>query len=142
MNTSLGRLVAILHRNNQMYLNAHLKEHGITSAEVGILMSLYREEGRTQEELSQWLHIDKAATTRTVHTLEEKGIIVRKHDERDRRCNRIYLTEKGKALEPSVVPVVRGWSEHINKLVGKDTYNRLCGDLESIFTALKEEPAQ
>ncbi|MCK9348999.1 MAG: hypothetical protein M0P41_08680, partial [Sphaerochaeta sp.] len=62
MNTSLGRLIAILHRNKQMYLNARLKAYGITSAEVGILMSLYRKEGRTQEELSQWLHIDKAAT--------------------------------------------------------------------------------
>ncbi|WP_319756745.1 MarR family transcriptional regulator [uncultured Sphaerochaeta sp.] len=142
MNTSLGRLIAILHRNKQMYLNARLKAYGITSAEVGILMSLYREEGRTQEELSQWLHIDKAATTRTVHALEEKGIILRKHDDRDRRCNRIYLTDKGKALESSVVPVVRGWSEHISKLAGEDTYNRLCSDLEAIFTALKEEPAQ
>nr|WP_319473946.1 MarR family transcriptional regulator [uncultured Sphaerochaeta sp.] len=142
MNTSLGRLVAILHRNNQMYLNAQLKKYDITSAEVGVLMSLFRKEDRTQEELSQWLHIDKAATTRTVHTLEEKGILIRKQDDHDRRCNRIFLTEKGKALQPKVAPVVRAWSEHISKIAGEETYTRLCNDLESIFTALKEEPAQ
>lgn len=142
MNTSLGRLVAILYRNNQMYLNSQLKRYGITSAEVGILMSLFRKEGKTQEELSQWLHIDKAATTRTVRTLEEKNFIIRKQDEHDRRCNRIFLTEQGKALEPRVAPVVRAWSEHISSLAGEETYARLCNDLEYIFDALKEDPAR
>ncbi|MXI87681.1 MarR family winged helix-turn-helix transcriptional regulator [Sphaerochaeta halotolerans] len=142
MNTSLGHLVAILHRNNQIYLNTHLKAYGITSAEVGVLMNLFKEEGKTQEELSKWLHIDKAATTRTVHTLEEKGIIIRKQDDRDHRCNRIFLTEKGKTLETKVVPVVLAWSDHISKITGKETYSRLCNDLASIFTSLKKEPIQ
>ncbi|MGE4453456.1 MAG: MarR family winged helix-turn-helix transcriptional regulator [Sphaerochaeta sp.] len=139
MYNSLGRLVAILHRNNQMYLNSHLKEWDITSAEVGILMNLFMEEGKTQEELSKWVHIDKAATTRTVHGLEEKGIIWRKQDSLDRRCNRIHLTQKGRELELHVIPVVRAWSEHIAHLVGEESYTSLCEGLESISRALDEE---
>ncbi|MGH0054524.1 MAG: MarR family winged helix-turn-helix transcriptional regulator [Sphaerochaetaceae bacterium] len=136
---SLGRLVAILHRNNQMYLNSHLKPWDITSGEVGILMRLYSKEGKTQEELSQWMHIDKAAITRTIHTLEEKGIIIRKQDSKDRRCNRIYLTEKGKQLEAEIVPIVRSWSEHISKIIGQEAYTMLCEELESLLSVLKKE---
>ena len=64
MKQSLGRLVAILHRRNIAYLNSVLKPYAITSAEVGIMRSLYKAEDRSQEELSLSLTIDKAAIVR------------------------------------------------------------------------------
>ncbi|MDD4574200.1 MAG: MarR family winged helix-turn-helix transcriptional regulator, partial [Sphaerochaeta sp.] len=61
---SIGRLIAILHRKSQIFTNKALKEFSLTSAEYPFLFALYHKEGQTQEELSSYLYIDKAATAR------------------------------------------------------------------------------
>jgi DNA-binding MarR family transcriptional regulator len=59
LKNSIARLVSILHRHSQIYINYALKEFGITSAEYSFLLHLYRKDGLTQEELSSYLCIDK-----------------------------------------------------------------------------------
>lgn len=44
-----------------------------------------------QEELSSYLSIDGANTTRAIKKLEKEGYVIRKQDEKDRRVKRIYL---------------------------------------------------
>jgi DNA-binding MarR family transcriptional regulator len=139
MKQSLGRLVAILHRRNIAYLNHVLKPYGITSAEVGIMRSLYRGEDRTQEELSLTLSIDKAAIARSVKSLEEKGYLRRISDERDKRCNRLFLTEKALALQDEIEPLIDAWNERNKAMVGEDEYERLCDDLHALLSQTGEE---
>jgi len=45
------------------------------------------------------LAIDKAAVTRLVSNLEKKGYVVRYKDEKDRRINRLFPTEKTKEVK-------------------------------------------
>ncbi len=132
MQPSFGRLVATLYRKNQMYINAKLKCFGITSGEVGFLMSLYRQEGQTQEELASFLSIDKAAATRSLCTLEQKHYIERRQDQHDKRCNRIFLTPESRKIETEVVTCIHQYSEHIASLLGEPTYQELCTTLERI----------
>jgi len=100
MKASIGRLVAILHRQAQIYMNHTLQPYDMTAAEYPFLMYLAHHDGVIQEELSGHLYIDKAATTRSIRSLEEKGFLVRRKDAGDRRCNRVFLTAKAKELEP------------------------------------------
>lgn len=100
MKESVGRLVAILHRQAQIYMNHSLQPHDITASEYPFLMYLSRHDGAIQEEISVYLYIDKAATTRCIRSLEKKGFLVRHKDSGDRRCNRVFLTPRGKELEP------------------------------------------
>ena len=132
MQQSLGRLVAILYRKKQMYVNTRLKDVGITSGEVGFLMSLYRKEAQTQEALCTALHIDKAAATRALHILEKKGYVYREQDSLDRRCKRIYLTNKARDIEKTVQTVMHRWSEIIAQSLGEERYQELCSILEQI----------
>ena len=60
MKRSVGRLISILYRKNQIYLNAAMKPLNITTAEQPILMYLYRHNAVTQEEISTYLQVDKA----------------------------------------------------------------------------------
>ncbi|NLK05432.1 MAG: MarR family transcriptional regulator [Spirochaetales bacterium] len=132
MYTSLARYLAILHRHNQRYLNQVLKPYSLTSGEVGFLMSLYQAEGQTQEELSTALVIDKAATARALKVLIDKGFVTRTQDERDKRCNRIHLTEHAKALEAELTNRVRRWNQNLTERLGKELYEQICAHLASI----------
>lgn len=60
-----------------------------------ILAILSERERMTQKELQEMLRIQPGSATEILAKLEEKGMIRRKRDERDKRCCIIELTEEG-----------------------------------------------
>lgn len=132
MNSSIGRLISILHRQSQIYINCNLKEFNITSAEYAFLLSLYRKDGTTQDELSTYLYIDKSATARAIKSLEEKGYVTRSKDDIDKRCNRVYLTEKAKSYEGEIKKRVYSWSEFLSEDIDNQTINEVYSVLETM----------
>lgn len=70
---TLARNVGILHRQTQTYIAAIGSTLDISFSECILLMNIYGNEGITQEELSALLFIDKAATARSLQSLEKKG---------------------------------------------------------------------
>ena len=59
--------------------------------------------GHTQEEISERLLMDKTTTARAVKQLEQRGYIIRKRNDIDKRRYRLDPTEKGKVLLPRVL---------------------------------------
>ncbi|HLT65671.1 MAG TPA: MarR family transcriptional regulator, partial [Flavobacterium sp.] len=49
---------------------------------------------------------DKPSVTRLIDNLVKEGYVERRNDEKDRRLNLIFLTEKGKEIEASVLDSV------------------------------------
>ena len=121
-NQSIGRLIAILHRQSQIFTNKALKELSLTSAEYPFLFALFQTEGQTQEELSSYLYIDKAATARVIKTLVAKGFVRKEQDEHDKRCNRIFLTEKSKHEQENIRQRVMQWNSYITETLDEETY--------------------
>ena len=79
----------------QLYLNQVLKEKQLSSAETNVLMFLYTNGDRvTQDAIVTGVEVSKPAISRTIHSLESKGYIVRKSNPADKRSNLIFLTEK------------------------------------------------
>lgn len=131
MKRSVGRLISILYRKNQIYLNAAMKPLNITTAEQPILMYLYRHDAVSQEEISAYLQVDKALTTRTIQSLLEKGLVTKKKDEKDKRCNKISLTQKGQDMREAMVEKFVGWNKIM--LEGMDEAKR-----DLLFELLEE----
>lgn len=50
-----------------------------------------------QRELAEFLHISPAAVANSLKSLEKSGYISREPEPDDARCNRVLLTEKGRA---------------------------------------------
>lgn len=111
MKRSVGRLISILYRKNQIYLNAAMKPLNITTAEQPILMYLYRHNAVTQEEISTYLQVDKALMARTVQSLIKKGLVTKEKDEKDKRCNKISMTQKGLDMREAMVEKFVGWNK-------------------------------
>ncbi len=64
-----------------------------------ILFCLSREEGITQLELSRRAGLKPPTVSVALKHLEDEGYIVRETDEDDKRAARVYLSDKGHALE-------------------------------------------
>ncbi|MGI6144039.1 MAG: MarR family winged helix-turn-helix transcriptional regulator [bacterium] len=122
MQRSIGHLMSILHRQAQVYINRSLKEFNITSAEYAFLLYLYKKDGATQDELSSYLYVDRAATARAIKSLAAKGLIIKNKDSTDKRFNRIYLTDKAKGYREQIRQRVKRWSEFLSEDIDeKDT---------------------
>ena len=91
------RKISKIARSAQKYTNGSLNKLGVGSTEYECLQVIRRNEGSSQSFLREQLHVDKAAVTRMIASLEKKGLITRSRDEQDKRTDRIYSTEK--ALE-------------------------------------------
>lgn len=102
MEKSIGRMITVLYRKSQSYLSFALSKYNLTSAEKPIFAILQIYDDVTQEALSSLLSIDKAATARTVKSLEKKGFVKRVQDEHDKRQNRVTLTDEARKLWPDV----------------------------------------
>jgi len=131
---SIGRLISILYRKSLVYMNSALKEYGLTASEQPFLTSLYHYNGMTQEQLSEHLNIDKAATARVVQSLVAKGFVVKRKAVDDKRFNRIFLTEKGKESKRYVLPILSQWSELLAAGMDEETRDALYGTLETMVS--------
>ena len=85
--------------------NTILQEAGedITVDQWGILNLLWEADGQTPVELARRADKDKPNVTRLLKILEDKALVVRKPDPKDRRSHRIHLTEAGNALKDKLL---------------------------------------
>lgn len=102
MDKIMSRMITLLSRKMQPHLQKTLTGHNITVAEQPFFGTLQHYDGVTQEDLTEMLKFDKAATARAVQSLEKKGLVTRTRDKNDKRKNRLYLTEEAKKRWPAV----------------------------------------
>jgi DNA-binding MarR family transcriptional regulator len=132
MKSSVGRLVSILYRKNQVYLNVVLKPLHITASEVPILIHLFGRDGISQEELSSFLVIDKAATARVVQSLLDKGFLLKEKDPEDRRANRIFLTEQARQQRETIFSYLQHWTDFLTAGIDEASVRTMFTVLEAM----------
>lgn len=131
---SPGRLIAMLYRKSNVFWTMELKESGLSAAEYPIMLCLYRSDGITQEDISQEVQVDKSAVTRALQSLADKGLVERRRDRRDRRCNRIFLTDKARQYQEQVENLREHWNEIL--------LNGMNGEEKQIFIRLLNRAAE
>ena len=80
---------------NKMY-NEEAAQFGVTMATGFALLSIDPEEGTPSTSLGPKMGMEATSLSRTLKTMEEKGLIVRKPNPEDGRGVLIHLTEFGK----------------------------------------------
>ena len=71
----------------------------LTIEQWSILYHLWKEDGKSQQELCNDTFRDKPSITRLVDNLEKLNLVKRVPDENDRRINKIYLTKDALKLQ-------------------------------------------
>jgi len=70
-----------------------------------LLLQLFEAEGLMQSQFSARLGIEPPTISKSLHKLESAGLITRRVDAEDGRIVRIYLTDRGRALEADILDV-------------------------------------
>lgn len=99
----LSRDLLRVSRMAQMCVGKAIKKYNITVAEEPFFMAIHFHNGATQEELTSLVGVDKAMTTRVLHSLEKKNLVKRVPDLQDKRQNKVYQTEKAAELNEDFV---------------------------------------
>lgn len=86
-------------------INAHLREHDLTVSQFGALEALYHLGPMHSGELGEKILKSSGNMTLVVDNLAQRGLVYRKRREDDRRCVDIHLTEKGKNLIATILPI-------------------------------------
>ena len=97
-------LLSDVARTMRTYIDQRAREHGMTRAQWGVLARLERREGMTQAEMAEALEIQPISLVRLIDRLCLHGLVERRPHPRDRRANRLYLTDAGRKLLSEAFP--------------------------------------
>lgn len=81
-----------------------LRKYDSTPSQFGILLNLSEENLIPMSELSRQAACVNSNITSIISRMEEKGLVQRNQDQRDRRIVKVKLTEKGKELIEQTLP--------------------------------------
>lgn len=139
----LSRDLLRVSRKAQLCVGSVVKKYNITVAEEPFFMAVNFHDGATQEELTALVGVDKAMTTRVIHSLESKGLVKRIQDTKDKRQNRIYKTDKVNELGDIVLNDLLQLNQIFTANISKDdldNFMRILNVLDkNISNYLKEE---
>jgi MarR family transcriptional regulator, transcriptional regulator for hemolysin len=95
------QLVAQLVESSRLlrnYIDHRAKSRGTTRAQWIVLFRLRQQEGLSQVDLADVLELQPISLVRLLDRLVEHGLLERRHDPKDRRANRLFLTAAGRQL--------------------------------------------
>lgn len=117
---SINRWISILYRYGQSHISKQLEFYNIGSGQYIFLLALYKKDGISQEEISDYLKIDKATTAKAIKRLEKEGYIKRDIDSKDKRAYRVFLTQKALDINPIIRDILKKWSAVLSEGLTED----------------------
>ena len=104
LDTSIGYQIRLTHRLVQRALQARVERHGVTLGMWYYLRVLWDQDGLTQRELSRLIGTMEPTTLSAIAAMEKQGLVRRERNAADRRKINVFLTKKGRDLEPVLLP--------------------------------------
>lgn len=133
----ISKYISQLHRKARIFVNKGVSNFGFKSGQIMFLIDLYRQDGKSQDEISESLQIDKGTTARAIRKLEEEGYVTRAKDKEDKRFNSIYLTQKSQDLREDVYGVFDEWHDRIGECLTEEEEIQLRQLLEKVCKNIK-----
>jgi len=100
--------------------NAEMKEMGITSGQLAVVLAAHVRPGMQQHELADSLNWDAATVGGMIRRLEAQGLLERRSSPRSPRGREIYLSEAGKDFFTRIEPHVATVQKNVLKALAPD----------------------
>ena len=133
-----GTYISVLMRQLNLFFSHELSEVEVTASELMYLAQLYAQDGLIQDEMSNKIFVDRAATTRTLQAMEKKGLVRREQDENNHRAKRVYLTEKARELEPRIRELQTRWVDFITQDLTQEESDTFARQLRMLAQRARE----
>ncbi|HEY5576268.1 MAG TPA: MarR family transcriptional regulator [Clostridiaceae bacterium] len=111
----IGYWINKVERTMKNIHDKRFQEYGITVSQASLLHQLWHKDGLTQTQIQEKLSMRGASVSGLVDALLKKDLIIRKQDEDDARCKRLYLTEKGLEIEDKTIGLMMELDEEITE---------------------------
>ena len=128
----IAKYISQLYRKGSSYINKEISKYGIGSGQFMFLLELYKKDGKNQEDIAEDLKMDKGTTARALKKLEEQGFLTRLKDEKDKRSNKIYLSDKAKNIREDIFNILDDWNKQITRSLAKEEVKMLEDLLEKV----------
>lgn len=109
--TSLDHLLIQICRLHHSRGRRQFRALGLHRGQPPVLLALWQEDGRTQSEIADYLHVTPATVTKMLQRMERAGFVDRKPDPADARVSRVYLTEAGREVRNDLQQVLDRFNE-------------------------------
>jgi MarR family transcriptional regulator, organic hydroperoxide resistance regulator len=103
---SLGYRIKLLGQLTNRRLQEVLEPFGLTPFHWLVLCCLWQEDGLATSSIGDKLQQVGGTLTGVIDRMEERGLVRRERDTRDRRIWRIWLTDAGRELQDVLPPLV------------------------------------
>ncbi len=103
------------------------------------LLSIDKEEGTPSTKISSRMGMEATSLTRTLKTLEEKGLITRQKNPEDGRGVLIFLTDFGKEMRAQSKETVLKFNESIRKKISEEKLKNFIEVTEIINDLIAEK---
>ena len=103
------------------------------------LLSIDKEDGTPSTAISSRMGMEATSLTRTLKTLEEKGLIIRKKNPEDGRGVLIYLTDLGKEMRAQSKLTVIKFNETIKNNITEEKLNHFIEVADTINELISEK---
>lgn len=130
-NMPTAPFISIMYREHAKYINDNVKEEELSFGLHPLLIKIYRNEGISQEELAEALHLNESTIARNLKKLEDKGFIERF---KDKRKKIIKTTPQGGRIAQKVMDLDEMWDKKLN--LSDEEYDNLIKILRKISEEL------
>lgn len=98
MSTHLGHLMRLLNFATEQTMTKALEEMELTAAQGHVMAYItHCSQPPCPRDVEEKFHLSHATVSGILSRLEKKGFLAFQPDEKDRRCKRIYVLEKGRS---------------------------------------------
>lgn len=125
------------------YLHILLVQHGLTLSkeQVVVLKRLHDHDdsGLNQNELAYLTNRDKSSLARLLSNMEKNRFITRKQSKEDKRINRVFLTDEGRAVFKKAKIAIKELIRAMEKGITDEEKKQLIKVLKKVQVNYKKE---
>jgi DNA-binding MarR family transcriptional regulator len=125
------------HRVSRMY-NQKAAEHDMTMS-IGFILMNVDKEGTPSTALGPKMGMEPTSLSRTLKTMEDRGLIRRQEDKNDKRKVFIFLTEEGIESRRMVKNFVLGFNQQIFEKIPKSKLNAFYEVVQKVDQLIEDE---
>lgn len=126
------------HKIARMY-NSEAARHDITLAIGQVLLNIDARSGTPSTKLGPKMGMEPTSLSRLLKSMEERGYIIRKADERDKRLVRICITDLGKKKRDISKKTVLRFNNAVQESIAKEKLDHFFEVIDTISDILDKE---
>ena len=112
---SLGRLIYLTAQEIKNYAEKLLKPYDLTLEQFHLLKHMSLDSGMSQRQLGDLVNKTPANITRILDRLEQKDLVIRRRNPKDRRGTHVFLTDQGSGLVEEVFAIFESFSSQLTQ---------------------------